>query len=181
MAISRQKKEEIVKEIKEILSRNRIVFLIDYTGTKTAKLNQFRSALKKLGAKYQVIKKSLAEIAFADARFDFSPFSSHAGSLALIAANEGESEMAKLIADFQKENENVTAVGGYLEKIFLAKEKISFLAKIPSREILLGQVAGALSAPMRNLVLVLSASIRKLPQVLNAIERSKPQRETQNL
>lgn len=173
MAISREKKEKFVKEVEDLLLRSKVVFLVDFTGVKAGKISEFRSALKKLGARYKVIKKTLAALAFSGTTFDFSPVASHAGSLALIAAEGNELEIAKLISDFKKENETLTVVGGYLERDFLPKERVSFLAKIPSREILLSQLAGLLQSPIRGIVVTLAGNLQKLSFVLKAIERSK--------
>lgn len=176
MAISRSKKESVVQEMEKRLKEANIAFFIDFTGIKTAKVNDLRSRLRKFGASYKVVKKTLAEIAFRTLGFDFSPFLSHGGSLALITAGENEIEIAKALASFKKENETLTVVGGFLGKTFLPKEKISFLAKIPSREVLLGQLAVALNSPIRGLAVVLNGNLQKLAIVL-AEHQKRIQRE----
>jgi large subunit ribosomal protein L10 len=173
MAISRLKKEKIVKEIGDLLKDARVVFLVDFIGVKTAKINILRQSLKKLDANYKVIKKTLAELAFKGTDLNFSSFLDHSGSLALISANENEVEISKAIAEFKKENESLAVVGGFLGKEFLSKERISFLAKIPSREVLLTQLAIMLASPMQGLVLVLNSNLQKFVLTLKAIERSK--------
>jgi large subunit ribosomal protein L10 len=173
MAISRVKKEEIVSKAGELLAKASAVFLLDFHGAKTAKVNQFRRTLKKLGAHYQVVKKTLARRAFENAKIDFAPLESHDGSLGMITANENELEIAKLLSNFRKENETIRVVGGFWNNEFLPAERVVFLAKIPSREVLLSQLAFVLSSPMRGIVTVLSGNIRSFVHTLKAIERSK--------
>lgn len=173
MAISRAKKEEIVKDIRKALEGTRVVFFVDFPGIKASKINELRSTLKKLGATYQVVKKTLADIAFRDAEFDVAHLAGHKGSLACITGNANELEIAKAVMNFKKEHETLEVIGGFFGKDFLAKERIAYFARIPSKDVLLTQLAGLLVFPMRGLVFVLGGNLRKFVMTLDAVKRSK--------
>ncbi|MFN7088411.1 MAG: hypothetical protein ACK4NX_01105, partial [Candidatus Paceibacteria bacterium] len=114
--------------------------------------------------------KNLAKIAFGASNLDYSLISWHGGSLALVFANENEIEIAKALTSFKKENETFDFVGGFLKKEFLPKERIAFLAKIPSREVLLTELTGILASPMQELVFVLNANLSRLLLTLKALK-----------
>ena len=174
MAISRSKKEAAVNEVESALEGATAVFLIDFVGLKALELNNLRQALKKLGANLRVIKKTLAKIAFRQTTFDFGPFDSHTGSLALVTAKADEIEIAKAITKSRKEKEALKILGGFIKEKdqvrFLDREMIMFVARIPSREVLLGQLAGVLQSPIGGLVATLNGNLQKLVFVLAKIK-----------
>jgi len=173
MAVTRAKKEEIVAEVKKTLQSAGIVFLVDFPGIKAAKINELRAALKKLGAKYRVVKKALLEIACKGLELDASRLAGHKGSVALITCEAHELEITKAIANFKKENDTIEVVGGFYGKYFLSKDHIVALFRIPSREALIAQLLSTLHAPMQGLVSVLNGNLKKFVLTLEAIKRSK--------
>ena len=81
---------------------------------------------------------------------------------------------AKGIAEFQKKFENaVSAVGGILEKRYLRKEEVVALAKIPSREVLLGQFVMVINAPVQQTVQVLNGMTQSFVSVLHQVAEAK--------
>ena len=78
-----------------------------------------------------------------------------------------------MIADFAKGRDTLTIAGGILEGKMVDAASIKALAKLPTRQQLLGQLVGTLNAPISGFVNVLASTIRSLPNVLNAIKGSK--------
>jgi len=119
-----------------------------------------------------VIKKRLAKMAFAKAAKNAPEIFERKGSLA-IAASRDPLVTAKTIYQFSRKNDLLKIIGGFLDKSYLTASQIVGLAKLPSREAMLGQLVGVISSPIRGLVTVLDANIQKLVLALEAIKRSK--------
>ena len=80
---------------------------------------------------------------------------------------------SKTLVEFAKANEGFKIQTGVMNGQIMSADQIRVLANLPSRTVLLGQVAGVLQAPIRNLAVVLNASIRSLAVVLNAVSQKK--------
>ncbi|KKT17118.1 MAG: 50S ribosomal protein L10 [Parcubacteria group bacterium GW2011_GWC1_43_61] len=81
--------------------------------------------------------------------------------------------VANSIWKFSKINDALKILGGFLGLTWQGKDGIIALAKLPSREILLGQVVGTIAAPLSGLVTVLSGNMRNLVGILNNIRSKK--------
>lgn len=172
MAIPRSKKEIILGDAEKIASADKPVFFVDAGGLKAADLNALRKAIKAAGGKFQMIKKRLAKMAFAKAAKDAPEIFGRKGSLAL-ASSSDPIATAKTIYQFSKKNNLLKIVGGFLDKSYVSAAQIINLAKLPSREVLLGQLVGVIASPIRRFTMVLDANIRKLLLTFEAIKRSK--------
>ena len=95
------------------------------------------------------------------------------GQVAIAMANMDEVSAAKIIDIFAKTNENVKLLGGVLGSTVMNAAEVKALAKIPSKEQLLGQLVGTLNAPISGFVNVLAGNLRGLVQVLNAVKEQK--------
>lgn len=169
MPISRQKKEEIVGDLSQELSKRPVVLFVELKGIPVEEQQVLRSALKSLSSRLVVAKKTLARIAFMKAGIPVNP-ESFTGSLAFIFADDivaAASELGK----FAKTRETFLILGGILREadkvsIFSADE-VKSIAQLPAKEVLLAQLLGVFLGPLRNLVTVLNAPSRNMLIVLN--------------
>ncbi len=165
MAITKEKKKQIVEEFGQLLKKQKVIVFCNYQGVKTKEMNEIRESLKGVGAKLKALKKTLAEIAFKKEGIDFSRKLSKT-QLAVVVGMEDELAPLKVLYDFSKRNNQFEILAGYLEKEFLTQEKVTLLAQIPSKEILLGQLAYVLKSPISCFVNVLNGNIKGLINVL---------------
>ena len=96
-----------------------------------------------------------------------------AAEVGVVFGYEDEIAPARAATKFAKENETFKVLQGVLEGKMLEAKEVLSLARLPTREQLLGQIAAALNAPIQGLVNVLQASIRNLVVVLNRIKDKK--------
>jgi large subunit ribosomal protein L10 len=168
----RPEKVQAVAEIKERLERARAVFLAEYAGLSVKEQQKLRRGLRKGGAEFKVVKMTLARRAAADlqlAELD-ELFLGPTG----IAFTDGDPvTAAKALKDFAKENESFIVKGGLLGAEFLSPERISELAEIESRDVLLAKLAGAMKAPMANLAGLAAALPRNLASALQQLVDKK--------
>jgi len=170
MAISKPKKQEIVKELSEKLARQKSLIFVDFTGLKVKDLSVLKAKLKQIGAEFKVAKKTLMSIAFKERSINADP-ESMAGEVALVMGYQDEVAPAKVISDFTKTSENAKILGGLLENKSLDALQVIELAKLPSRQELLARLAGSLSSPSRNFVNILQSNLRGLLTVMSSIKK----------
>lgn len=150
--LTKQQKTEQVEKGQELLKGSRSLIFVDFSGTSVEKLKALRRKLRETGAKFKIIKKRLMRIAFEKQGIDFNPeqFESQLGT---VFADKNISEIAGPV--YKSE---IQILGGYdlAQKNFMDAEKVKFIGKLPSREILLGQLVGMLAAPLKMFMRVLN-------------------------
>lgn len=173
MAKTREQKNADVAGLKDRLQSSKLVVLTDYRGLDVAGIDQLRSTLREAGIAYQVTKNTLVKLAIEDTDKKSADLSVFTGPMAL-AFGTDEISAAKLIYDFGRKNEAMQIIGAIDDQgKVLTSEEVVALAKLPSREQLLGQLVGTLAAPMSGLVRTLNGNLTGLVYALNAIKDKK--------
>ncbi len=141
-----ENKQQIVAELKEILSTSQMALVIDYKGLSVAELTDLRNRIRPCGATCKVTKNTLMQIAVNDdeAWQPLSEFLSGASAFVLIQEDFGGA--IKAYQDFQKATKKTELRGGVLEGRALSMEEVKAIGDLPSKEVLMAQVAGALNA-----------------------------------
>jgi large subunit ribosomal protein L10 len=174
MPLTKQKKEEIIANLKEKLSNAVIVVMVNFHGLSVFKVMELRSEIRKAGGSYSVSKKTLFSRAANETDLAIPDGDVLEGETGFACSDENTVEVAQAVANFAKKNKNVIRIlGAFYEKAWVGKEVVDKLASIPSREVLLGQLMNVINAPARNLVGVVGAPIRQLATVLAAIGNKK--------
>lgn len=170
--LTRPQKEELVKKLTEKVKTGKAMVFSDYTGTSVAKMKELRDELRKVGAIYKITKKKLIELAFKDAGITVD-VKTMEGQLGVAIGEADEVSAAKVLAIFAKKNSNFKILRGVLEKKEISAAEVMALAKLPSREELLGKFVGTINAPVSGFVNVLAGNIRGLMTVLKGIADGK--------
>ena len=97
------------------------------------------------------------------------------GPTAMVTGTGEVTEVAKILREFVKENELPVIKMGALRGVFLTADEIDELAKLPSREELLAQVVGAVSAPLTEFATVMNGLMGGFVNVLQSLEDQKQQ------
>lgn len=170
--MARPEKEAVVTEIQEKLSRAQTVVVADYRGLNVEEVTELRKELREAGVDFRVAKNTLTRLAVKNAKLEgMDPYLE--GPTALAFGYDDPVTPAKILSTFAKSHKNLELKAGILEGKVIDVNTLKELADLPSREALLGQVAGLLQAPMRNLVYVLSAPIREMAYVLEAVRKKQ--------
>lgn len=172
MAITRQKKEEILKNLKDNIKQASIITFINFHGLSVLKAMELRRMLRQINAKYAVAKKTLIKKAFEDSGFS-GELPELEGEIALAFSKEDPVASAKTIEQFAKKSKMIKITGGVFESSFVGPDKIIMLANIPPREVLLGQFVNVINSPIQGVVSVLGGVIRNFAVVLNQIAKSR--------
>jgi large subunit ribosomal protein L10 len=168
-----QEKQAIVDQLTQKLRGANAFYLTDFTGLNVKSITDLRRRLRNAGVEYLVVKNSLAERALDGSEFpDIAEF--FRGPTALVIGQDDPVAPAKVLADFAKEHDNRPAVkAGIVERRAVTAEQIDALAKLPPKEELLAQLAGALAAPMAQLAYVMQAKLYEMAGLLDALRSSR--------
>ncbi|CAN5158377.1 50S ribosomal protein L10 [soil metagenome] len=171
-------KRQAVAELAELLRSSSAMAVADYRGLKVSDMQSVRRTLRDSGVELTIAKNRLLKIAADEAEVaELKPLLS--GPTALATIDGDEAAMAKALAEaFRPYSRTVTMRGGMLGSRAIDASQLTRLATLPSREILLGKIAGGMAAPMTGMAGVLAANIRNLIGVLSAVAEKKQQSET---
>ncbi len=171
-------KRQAVTELAELIRSSSAMAVADYRGLKVSEMQSVRRTLRDSGVQLHIAKNRLLKIAADEAdRSELKPLLE--GPTALATIDGDEAAMAKALADaFRPYSRTVTLRGGMLGSKAIDASQLTRLATLPSREILLGKIAGGMASPMTSMAGVLAANIRNLVGVLSAVADKKQANET---
>jgi large subunit ribosomal protein L10 len=167
LAITKSKKEQIVADYVDKMSRSQALILTDYRGLTVADLTELRRRLRENSGVFQIVKNSLFEIALQQAGIPV-PSEPIDGPVAVGYCLEEVPPVAKTLTDFANETEILQIRGALMGANFLGVDAVKELADLPPREVLLARLLGAVQGPMSGLVSTIAAPMRELVQVLQA-------------
>jgi large subunit ribosomal protein L10 len=165
-------KEEKITELKTILAGAKGLYLADFTGIDVEAVNELRNKLRDAKVHYQVIKNRLAIRAAEEA--GIAGLKEHfTGPTAIAYSNEDPIAPAKILQDFADDGGKMLIKSGYMDGKILAADEVQVIAKLPSRDELLGKVVGSVQSPLYGFSAVLNGLLRGLVGVLSVVEKQK--------
>ncbi|MGA3181340.1 MAG: 50S ribosomal protein L10 [Verrucomicrobiota bacterium] len=163
----RAEKQSISREYVSRLNASPFFIVVDYCGLKVGPITELRKRLGKAGAEMHVVKNSLFRLAAKEAGVaDLG--ATLAGQLAVVTGQKDVSAAAKVVKVFGAAFTKPKIRFGYLKNQRLESAEILALADLPSIEVMRGRLAGVLSAPATQLVVLLSTPAKQLARVLQA-------------
>lgn len=159
--MNRNQKEVLVAELHNQMAQAEAAFLVNYQGLSVSDMQKLRASLRGEGAVMQVAKARLMihavkRVGGCDA---FLPFLKN--QVGLVFAKGNAPAVAKKIVDFSKDRQSLAIVSGFFENRVWSKGEVEYLAAIPSREVLLAQLAQVLQAPIAGLARSLDLVVKK--------------------
>ena len=163
----RPEKANIVSDLSEKLNRSPFLLVTDYQGMKVAQFGELRNRLAPTGAQVHVVKNSFLKRAMtASGLPDLAEQLS--GQTALVTGEKDVAPVAKVLKTFAAEFKIAAVKIGVVDKSVLSTAEVESLADLPSREVLLAQFLGVLSAPATKLARILNEPAASLARLLNA-------------
>ena len=172
MSISKETKQQVVSEVMEDLKKAKSVIVTDYRGLDVSQLTMLRRSLFAEKVKYVVIKNTLAKIAARELGLE-ALYTYLEGPTAIAFGFDDPSIPAKLLNKFAKEFNELEIRGGLLEGSLIDAAQVVMIADLPSRDVLLSQVVGAIASPMTNFAGGLQGVLRKFVYTLDAVREKK--------
>ena len=164
----RAEKVAVVNEVRERMEAADGALLTEYRGLTVAELAELRRELTAAGGDYKVYKNTLVRLAVADGP-QAELHNLLTGPTAIAFVQGDVSAVAKALRDFARANPHLVVKGGVVGSSVMSAADIEVLADLPSRETLLAQFAGALSAPLQQLAGLVQALPRNLAYGISAL------------
>lgn len=159
MSLNRNEKAAVISDVSAQAARSQTLALAEYRGLTVEHLTKLRKDARDKGVYLHVLKNTLARRAVVGTPFEVAA-EAMSGPL-IYGFSEDAVAAAKVIADFAKGNDKLVVKGGAFAGKVLDANGVKALAAIPSREVLLAQVAGLLMSPIQRLAGVLAAVAEK--------------------
>lgn len=155
MSLNRNEKAAVVSDVAAQAAKSQTLALAEYRGLTVEALNKLRVDARSKGVYLHVLKNTLARRAVAGTPFEAAS-DAMVGPL-IYGFSEDAVAAAKVMADFAKTNDKLVIKGGAYGGKALDVNAVKALASVPSKEVLLSQVAGLLKSPVQRTAAVLAA------------------------
>lgn len=159
MSLNRNEKAAVIEDVSAQVAKSQTMALAEYRGLTVENLNKLRVDARSKGVYLHVVKNSLARRAVAGTPFEVAS-ESMVGPL-IYSFSEDAVAAAKVIADFAKGNDKLVIKAGAYAGKALDADGVKALASVPSKEVLLAQIAGLLMSPVQRMAGVLAALSEK--------------------
>jgi len=159
LSLNRNEKAAVVSDVAAQAAKSQTLALAEYRGLTVEALNKLRVDARSKGVYLHVLKNTLARRAVAGTPFEAAS-DAMVGPL-IYGFSEDAVAAAKVIADFAKTNDKLVIKGGAYGGKALDVNGVKALASVPSKEVLLSQVAGLLKSPVQRTAAVLAALAAK--------------------
>ena len=170
MAISKDKKNELVADLTELLSNAKATVFAKYQGLTVAELQELRKAARENGVKIKVVKNRLVRVAMGQiAVYKDTDTTGLTGQLLYAVSDSDEVAPAKVLAEFAKSHNALDLVGGFsdLGKA-LSTDEVKTLAAMPTKNELIAQVVAQLLSPVTDSVSALAGGLSGIVSGLEA-------------
>jgi len=167
LAISRERKEQLVAELSELLSRSSVVILSDYRGLTASQMSELREKLRASGSKLTVAKNSLIRRSLVESNLPaLDTLLEGPTAVSFIFGPFGEP--LREMKAFANETEMLNIKGGLLGDRVLSADDVQVLTDLPATDVLRAQVLGSVQSPVSGFVGVLDSMLRGLLYALSA-------------
>lgn len=165
-------KREVINDISTKMKEAKAMVFADYRGLTVEQDTELRSALRKAGVQYRVVKNTLTRFAAKENGLDdLSEYLN--GPTSMAYSDTDPVAPAKILNEYAKKFDKLEIKVGVLEGKIIDINGVKALAELPPREVLIAKVLGGFNAPISGFVNVLNANIRGLVVALNAIAEQK--------
>ena len=170
--LKRPEKETMVDELGALFEESGNIFITDYLGLNVAQITEFRKNLRDNNIKYRIAKNTLLKLA--SQKGDYRDLAKYfQGPTAIAFGTDDPTVPAKIIYDFSKKNEKPEVKAFWADGVLYTSDQLKTLAELPSRDQLIAQLVGVISAPLTNLVGTLDGVIREFCVTLDQIAKQK--------
>jgi large subunit ribosomal protein L10 len=164
----RPEKVAVIEEVRERFSLSSAAILTEYRGLKVKEMQALRRALTAAGGEYKVYKNTLVWRAAQESGLaELQPMLEGPTAIAFVRGDVAA--VAKVLRDFAKTSPSLVVKGGLVGRSLFDADGANKLAELPSRDVLLAQLAGAIAAPMAKLAALMKALPQNLAYGLSAL------------
>lgn len=171
MSLSPIQKKAVVSEVSEAIASARGGVLAEYRGLTVAQLTALRNEARRQGVWIRVVKNNLARRVIEGS--DLACLSEHFTGPVIFSASEDPIAVARVMAGFAKDNDNLKITAGAMNGALIDAATIGGLAKLPRRDELIARLVGVMAAPARKLAATLNEIPARFVRTVAALAQSK--------
>lgn len=175
--MNREGKAASVTELRDRFQRASVALVAKSTGLSVAKTQELRRALRQAGGEFKIAKNTLARRALKNSAYGILD-ELLTGPTGLVFGYDDPVAVAKVLVRFAEENDKLSIAGGVLEGRLLKGTTVTELAKLPSREVLLGTFLALLQAPAARLLRTLQEPGARLARLLGQVRDRLEQKDS---
>jgi large subunit ribosomal protein L10 len=176
MAITRQKKEEILAELVEKFKNAKSVAFGQYAGMSVTDISEMRNKMREEDVEFKVAKKTLMKLAAKEVGLEL-PDEILEGTVGAAFSYEDVVAGPKLLKATAKEIEVVKLLGGVMDGKVLSTSEMKELADLPSKEALLAKFVGMMQGPLRSFHGVLNTPLTSMARAMEEYAKQQPAEE----
>jgi len=169
--------ERIVEDLKQGVQDTEGCFFVGFNKVGAYPFNELRNNLRDLGAKVVVAKNSLFKRALSELGRENIDDLLETETAVVIIKDEDIVKVCKTLVEFTKETEALQLKGGFIRDKKVDSKELTSLAKLPSREVLIGMVVSSFASPMSGFLIALNQVILKFVWVIKEIKKTKEQKK----
>jgi len=166
--VDRAQKEKVVEELGQIFESSGVVVVAHYAGLTVAEMQDLRAQMREAGGAVRVAKNRLAKIALEGTPNEV--IGDLLNGMTVLAYSEDPVAAAKVVDAYAKENDKLVILGGAMGGTALDVDGVKAVAKMPSRDELIAQIASMLAAPASNIAGSIGAPASNIAGILSTIE-----------
>ncbi len=173
-----ESKQQVVAELRQLIHESELALVLDYKGLSVKEMADLRSRLREFSSTCKVTKNTLMRRAIGTdpAWIGLEPLLAGTNAFVLVKGDMGGA--VKAVQAFQKETKKSDIKGGLMEGRLLSNADLQSIADLPSREVLMGQIAGSINGLATKLAMAInevpSGLARALQQHADGNDSSSP-------
>jgi len=172
MSLTRKQKEDRIDELAKQFDGKGVVILSDFTGMDVETATEIRKRFRESAVSYRVVKNTLASRAAERVGLG-ELFGELDGPNAFAITDDDPVSPAKILVEFEKKHSTPKIMKGWIDSRVMTASEIRRIADLPTREVLLAQIAAGFQAPVAGLARLLHELTRKLVATLDEVGKSK--------
>ena len=170
--LNKEEKIRVVSELQGKFQKAKGVVFTDYRGLNVEEITGLRNNLRESSLEYRVIKNTLARIAAEGTPVDAAK-DILSGPIGIAVGYDDPVLLAKKVLEFSKKNGKLEVKGGIIEGSVCTPEQIRTISELPSREIQLSMLVGAMQSPLSKMASSLNATLSKVIYAFEALKDKK--------
>ena len=159
MAITKEKKQEILSKLEEIKTESDSIVFVNFRGMNGNDITAMRAKLREEGVGYFVAKKTLIARAFGENFEGEAPQLD--GEVAIAYSTDAIAPAQNIKAFVGQYTDNLAIAGGVFQGVYKSKEEMTEIASIPALPVLRGMFVNVINSPIQGMAIVLDAIAQK--------------------
>jgi large subunit ribosomal protein L10 len=170
--LNKEEKKQLISELQGKFEKAKGVVFTNYRGLNVEEISGLRDILRSAELEYKVVKNTLAKIAAEGTPVDVAK-ETLSGPIGVAIGYDDPVLLVKKVLEFSKSNDKLEIKGGVIEGDICSSEQITAISKLPSREVQLAMLVGAMQSPLSKLAGLLNSTLTQFAYAMEALKSKK--------